>query len=131
MNIHYIIPTLASLGLSIVIIFKIAPMFTKVPEKVVVDLFQTAILSCEATGQPSPLISWFKDKVIIDMEHDNTLTIDEVQLNDRGNYTCVAENSEGKIESPPALVNVASKSAATVHTNSIIIETPCTSTTCF
>ena len=90
-------------------VIPVKPMFTTVPVGQVVDLFAEVTLHCTAEGEPEPLISWFKDKVILNEKHDNTLVIEEVQLNDRGNYTCVAENTEGRIESPPALVNVKSK----------------------
>ena len=93
----------------IVTVIPFKPEFIRTPERAVVDLFDEVILHCEAEGEPEPVISWFKDKIILDKEHENTLTIQEVQLNDRGNYTCAAENSEGRIESPPALVNVRGK----------------------
>ena len=87
----------------------IAPMFTRLPQRKVVDLFDPVTLTCVAVGEPTPVIRWFKDDVQIAMEFDNRLVIDEVQLDDRGNYTCTATNPVGMIKSPPALVNVASK----------------------
>ena len=72
------------------------------------DLDVEVTLHCEASGNPLPVISWFKDGVMLENEHENTLVF-QVGLDDRGNYTCSAENSQGKDVSPPALVNVGSK----------------------
>ena len=61
---------------------------------------------CTAEGQPIPLIRWFKNRVEIPMQHDDTYVIEFVQLDDRANYTCTAQNMLGTITSRPARVNI-------------------------
>ena len=93
---------------TVVVVIAFPPVFTTEPARQVVDLDTEVTLHCEAQGEPRPVISWYKDKVMLENEHENTLVF-EVQLDDRGNYSCVAKNALGRIESPPALVNVGGK----------------------
>ena len=52
---------------------------------------------CSLSGFPTPEILWTKDGV--NLGNNNTLTINRVSYGDAGQYTCSANNSEGKIES--------------------------------
>ena len=52
---------------------------------------------CSLSGFPTPEILWTKDGV--NLGHNNTLTINRVSYGDAGQYTCSANNSEGKSES--------------------------------
>ena len=52
---------------------------------------------CSLSGFPTPEILWTKDGV--NLGKNNTLTINRVSYGDAGQYTCSANNSEGKNES--------------------------------
>ena len=49
-------------------------------------------LSCGAVGFPDPSITWYKDGAPLPGETGRTLTIAEVDVEDRGRYWCSAEN---------------------------------------
>ena len=49
-------------------------------------------LTCGAVGFPEPSITWYKDGVILPGETGRTLMVQEVDLDDRGQYLCSAEN---------------------------------------
>ncbi len=63
------------------------PELDKFPE-----LFVTIELICGAVGNPEPNITWFKDDVVLEGERARVLTIEEVQITDRGRYRCKAVN---------------------------------------
>ena len=48
---------------------------------------------CSRSGFPTPEILWTKDGV--NRGNNNTLTIRQARLEDSGQYTCSAKNSEG------------------------------------
>ena len=48
-----------------------------------------------ATGYPPPTYQWLKDGIPIPQETRSYLYIAELSPEDRGNYTCMAHNSEG------------------------------------
>ena len=54
--------------------------------------------NCSLSGFPIPEVLWTKDEVNLD-NNNNTFTINRVTYGDAGEYTCSANNSEGKIES--------------------------------
>ena len=73
-------------------------------------------LSCNATGNPVPTISWTKDgspissNSSVSLSVDNKrLTITNVNRNDSGEYRCVAGNSVGNEISNAAKVDVQCK----------------------
>ena len=56
-------------------------------------------LRCGVTGQPPPTIIWFKDDKPLQLSErvrnlNNNKTI---KIRDQGNYTCIAENTLGKL----------------------------------
>ena len=53
-------------------------------------------LVCSLSGFPTPEILWTKDGV--NLGNNNTFTINRVSYGDAGQYTCRANNSEGKSE---------------------------------
>ena len=53
--------------------------------------------NCSLSGFPTPEILWTKDGE--NLGNNNTLTINRVSYGDAGQYTCSANNSEGKSES--------------------------------
>lgn len=61
-----------------------------------------AVFSCEATGNPAPIISWYKDSVPVlaapryEILDSGTLQITKLEKIDVGTYTCVASSRIGK-----------------------------------
>ena len=49
-------------------------------------------LTCGAVGFPEPSITWYKDGALLPGETGRTLTVQEVDVEDRGRYHCSAEN---------------------------------------
>ncbi|XP_049335709.1 hemicentin-1 isoform X1 [Astyanax mexicanus] len=63
---------------------------------------QNITLTCEATGNPVPEITWLKDGQLVTgeprlqvMSHGRFLHISDVQVADTGRYSCLASNSAG------------------------------------
>ena len=58
-------------------------------------------LTCEATGVPRPVISWYKDGQHVPRENITEVTgisllpLKNVQPHNQGEYWCEAENAEG------------------------------------
>lgn len=50
--------------------------------------------TCDAEGYPAPVLSWVKDKVVIETG-SNSLQLRNAQINDSGVYECWANNSNG------------------------------------
>lgn len=75
------------------------PTVTVEPIKQTIVQGQTGEIRCITTGFPKPRISWQKIGDQIDpMRHkmmDDKLIIERMNVNDRGVYSCRAENSEG------------------------------------
>ena len=79
-------------------------------------------LSCNASGDPVPTISWTRDATIISTSGDSRisfgaenkeLTITNVSRADEGEYRCVANNSLGNATSNAAFFNVQCKFSLT------------------
>ncbi|XP_037127138.1 inactive tyrosine-protein kinase 7 [Syngnathus acus] len=89
------IRALVSLTVAVYIRFKVEPENTTVYQG------HTAILHCQATGNPEPHIHWMvKDKTLdisrnrrIQKMANGSLVISDVTTDDTGRYTCVAGNS--------------------------------------
>ena len=77
------------------------PAFTERPQNKTKTEGENVTLSCNATGNPAPSISWTKDRsavnfLKISLSSDNKqLTITNVNRDDSGDYRCVANNSIG------------------------------------
>ena len=63
------------------------------------------ILACPAAGYPIPLITWYKDDVLITGDQldfvileDGSLQLSDSAAQDSGVYRCVAENDAGQID---------------------------------
>ncbi|XP_069465362.1 hemicentin-2 isoform X1 [Ambystoma mexicanum] len=93
----------------------------EVLEEVAVIANGTALLKCEATGTPSPEISWLQNGQPIEgtskhqiLEEGRHLQINRVEMADADTYVCVAENAAGSVEKlfsvtvqfPPKIVGV-------------------------
>ena len=73
-------------------------------------------LTCNATGNPEPVLSWFKDENLVKSSHrisfsaDNKLLkITNVYRTHSGKYLCVALNEVGNASSKTAILNVQCK----------------------
>ena len=82
-------------------LFTDQPAFTVQPQNKTQREGDNVTLSCNATGNPVPSISWTKDGSAISsprisLSSDGTqLTITNVNRDDRGDYKCVTNNSIG------------------------------------
>lgn len=74
-----------------------APLqITLTPDPAVVRLNQTMILACQADALPLPRYSWMFNGKTLTKAVYNTFKLTSAQVNDAGNYTCVAENFYGR-----------------------------------
>ena len=79
---------------------RVAPSLTNTPISMTVDLHDKVVLSCSATGNPTPNIQWYKDGFEIKgpQAFGSEFVITETTPKERGFYQCVAFSSFG----PPA-----------------------------
>lgn len=83
--------------------------FIALPLKTTVNLSDHISFDCMATGEPKPHISWWfnKERLLlnerISIIKNGTLVINNIQLDDIGEYTCLAENINGKISTSAGL----------------------------
>ncbi|XP_064009715.1 protein sidekick-1 isoform X2 [Pogoniulus pusillus] len=85
----------------------IKPEFIQPPEDTTVTEGMTAVLTCKVSGAPKPAITWKKGNQILAsgsvqiprfiLLESGGLQITPVFLQDAGNYTCCAVNSEGAL----------------------------------
>ncbi|XP_052760298.1 basement membrane-specific heparan sulfate proteoglycan core protein-like isoform X2 [Mya arenaria] len=76
----------------------IAPTVKVEPEKVTIPMGTTGTLTCKATGNPQPTITWLKSREDLSSNHvvtGNTLRITQATMADRGIYVCRASNQAG------------------------------------
>ena len=75
---------------------------TKPSSSVTVKEKQNVTLQCKAAGFPPPIITWYKDGQMINGERrqfkKRTLDIKAIEFEDRGIYTCTAENLLGRVQ---------------------------------
>ena len=92
---------------------------------------QNLSLPCSAGGFPPPAITWYKDGDVIGKERKQfkkrNLEIKEIQFEDRGNYTCAAENILGRVQSS---VNVTVKGIYYISITQIILQNTTITSTC-
>ena len=71
---------------------------------------QKVTLPCKAAGFPPPVITWYKDGHVMAEDtkqfKKRNLEIKEIKFEERGIYTCTAENLMGRVQFP---VNVTVK----------------------
>ena len=98
------------------------PEITTHPISTVIIEGGDLLLTCNATGNPAPLISWNKYEFLINAsgdprisftEQNTKLRIKNVSRVDDGQYRCVASNSLGNGTSSAAILDVQSKNAMT------------------
>ena len=66
-------------------------------------------LTCNATGDPAPSITWKKDKTQTILARGEQLTLSNVTRKDQGLYICVANNGIGTNASASAMLHVLCK----------------------
>ncbi|KAL9970481.1 hypothetical protein ACROYT_G022861 [Oculina patagonica] len=86
-----------------------APKVTISPSQLTVNESNTAALFCFATGNPTPQVSWSRVNGTLpsnktNLTSDGLMQILDVQLEDAGNYKCLARNILGKDEKSARLV---------------------------
>ncbi|KAL9975046.1 hypothetical protein ACROYT_G012162 [Oculina patagonica] len=75
------------------------------PKQQIIDIQGNGTLLCDATGDPAPSFTWFKDGKRITSStpqvkiENNKLVFKNVRLEEDGMYQCVAESSLGMIVS--------------------------------
>ena len=63
-------------------------------------------LRCSASGNPTPNITWTKDKSSLVLHQGDTYSIVDIDRNAAGNYTCTAWNGVGEQKKAIAAVSV-------------------------
>ncbi|XP_042293989.1 protein sidekick-1 isoform X3 [Sceloporus undulatus] len=91
----------------------VAPTFTQPPADTTVTEGMTAVLRCDVSGAPKPAIAWRRGNQILAsgsvqiprflLLESGGLRITPVFIQDAGNYTCCAVNSEGILNASAAL----------------------------
>lgn len=82
------------------------PIITLGPTNQTLPLKSVAALPCRSIGNPTPVVSWYRDGIPviiterITLSDDGTLTITDLKKDDdAGLYTCVSKNEEKIIHS--------------------------------
>lgn len=71
---------------------------TVTPDPAVVRVNQNITLKCKADALPIPRYSWKFNGTLLSNAVVNNLTLTNAQVEDAGNYTCMAENFYGSKE---------------------------------
>uniref|UniRef100_A0A8C0EIC8 Titin n=1 Tax=Bubo bubo TaxID=30461 RepID=A0A8C0EIC8_BUBBB len=109
-----------------------ATILTK-PRSITVSEGETARFSCDADGEPAPVITWFRaGQPIVSSrrfqvtrtQYKSTFEIPSVQMSDEGSYTVVVENSEGRQEAHFTLTIQRTKIPAKTITSPPTIKSP-------
>uniref|UniRef100_A0A7N6BWK9 Sidekick cell adhesion molecule 1a n=1 Tax=Anabas testudineus TaxID=64144 RepID=A0A7N6BWK9_ANATE len=91
----------------------VAPTFASPPSDQTVTDGNTALFTCQTSGAPKPAITWRKGLQVLasgsvqvprfTLVQSGGLQIQPVSFQDSGDYTCIASNSEGTINTTAAL----------------------------
>ena len=92
----------------------VAPLITTQPQGGPVTEGDNVTLSCNASGNPVPTITWTRNGSVLTSSvvrisfgaESRELTITGINRADSGEYRCVANNSEGNVTSNAATLNV-------------------------
>ncbi|CAH2103852.1 unnamed protein product [Euphydryas editha] len=86
------------------------------PEDVVVNFGEDAMFTCNATGEPTPEIIWYRDSSVLPIDNsryeimnNGTLMIHNADVNDVAVFECKAKNPAGEVLSKPAKMMVQMK----------------------
>lgn len=83
-----------------------APAITTQPQSQSATVGGAATFAVTATGTPAPTYQWFKNGSAISGATASTLTLNNVQTGDAGNYTVTVTNSVGAVTSNQATLTV-------------------------
>ena len=110
----------------------VPPIFTESPMNQTIPKGHTARIPCSASGDPLPLIKWFKsqDSIGNDLHFsvlaNGTLVINSVSERDSGWFTCRATNNAGTVQKKAYLLVSGMKKLVIhvgVHQNMLISQT--------
>uniref|UniRef100_A0A158Q735 Neogenin-like n=1 Tax=Elaeophora elaphi TaxID=1147741 RepID=A0A158Q735_9BILA len=98
-----------SLDASATVQVKITPKIVSEPNNIVAQETTDVEFNCEASGEPGPAISWYKNgETIIASEYfvieATRLRVLGLVRNDQGVYQCIAENDAGSVQSNAQLI---------------------------
>jgi len=86
-------------------LFTESPVPVKVPENVVLPIAHTVRFTCQFSGNPTPVITWWKNGALIELDerikvkpHDNMLITTQGMATDSGLYQCRAESRAGQAQ---------------------------------
>ncbi|XP_077985313.1 roundabout homolog 1-like [Glandiceps talaboti] len=102
------------------------PIIRQGPSNQTLAVDSIAMLSCQASGEPSPSIRWVKDNFLIIAKpriallDDGTLQISDLRIGDTGKYTCIASSDSGETDWSAYLTVI----ERTETTTSLIHRTP-------
>jgi hypothetical protein len=83
-----------------------APAITSQPQSLTVGIGGTATFGITAVGTPAPTFQWFRNGTAIAGATAASLSLNNVQTGDAGNYTVTASNSAGSVTSSTAVLTV-------------------------
>lgn len=75
--------------------FPVPPSLTPSPSTVTITEGDSATLTCIVTGDPTPVLTWYRMGTLLTDETETTLILEEVEKEDEGDYECVASNLAG------------------------------------
>ena len=87
-------------------------MLGPINDRLVVNISDSAVLSCNFDGNPLPRITWRKNdeqfsknsRARISIQHDGSLRINNVKQDDAGSFTCLGESELGIAENTVTMV---------------------------
>ncbi|XP_070769534.1 protein sidekick-1 isoform X1 [Enoplosus armatus] len=95
------------------LVSSVAPTFTLPPSDQTVTDGHTALFTCQTSGAPKPAITWRKGSQVLasgsvkvpgfTLLQSGGLQIQPISFQDSGEYTCIASNSEGTINTTATL----------------------------
>ncbi|KAK5614123.1 Immunoglobulin superfamily DCC subclass member 3 [Crenichthys baileyi] len=84
--------------------------FVQPPQSIARPVGTTAIFTCQAQGEPEPLLTWLKNGQVLEpgghvklRNNNSTLTIYSISQEDEAIYQCIAENSAGSTQASARL----------------------------
>lgn len=103
--------SLTDYGFHIRLYFIAGPVITVPPVNTNVLQSHNAVLNCTVTGEPVPVVNWYRDATMINQstkysiefsnssirEYISTLTINNVVMMDTNDYTCSATNIHSNV----------------------------------